>query len=170
MANRALRMSEREGEKENTCNDEAITTAQALDPSVARTWARPKAATAHILPGHRQTRRSPYSLFGALSLLLGVLSVSMLPPFWTHWLKYSRSLSGVPFVLPAAGLPMILGGNFLAIRAEHFFATSAVTAEVPCGINKTATQTMPLSALPNVRFRGIVNLPGVSVRQRARAL
>jgi hypothetical protein len=31
--------------------------------------------------------------------------------------------------LPAAGLPITRGGNALAVSAEHFFATSAVTAD-----------------------------------------
>jgi hypothetical protein len=44
-------------------------------------------------------------------------------------IEIARWSCAVPTALPAAGLPIIRGGNALAVSAEHFFATSAVTAD-----------------------------------------
>jgi hypothetical protein len=65
----------------------------------------------------------------------------------------------VPFAEPAAGLPTTRGGYALAVRALHFFATSAVTADA---FGATAMQTNATSALPIFRLANTVYLLSTS--------
>src|SRR5262249_12908005 len=83
-------------------------------------------------------------------------SSSMLPPLATHLLKESRLDCTVPFARPAAGLPGTCGGYALAVRAAHFLATSAVTADALPFMHQTAMQTNPTSALSNFTGANII--------------
>src|SRR5262249_10026780 len=62
----------------------------------------------------------------------------------------------VPFARPAAGLPGTCGGYALAVRAAHFLATSAVTADALPFMHPTAMQTNPTSALSNFTWANMV--------------
>src|SRR5262244_3794697 len=68
----------------------------------------------------------------------------MLPPLATLRLDCA-----VPSARPAAGLPGTRGGYALTVRAAHFLATSAVTADALPFMHPTAMQTNPTSALSN---------------------
>src|SRR5262245_32367969 len=83
-------------------------------------------------------------------------SSSTLPPLATHLLKQSRLDCTVPFARPAAGLPGTCGGYALAVRAAHFLATSAVTADALPFMHPTAMQTNPTSALSNFTWANMV--------------
>jgi len=62
----------------------------------------------------------------------------------------------VPFARPAAGLPGTCGGYALAVRAAHFLATSAVTADALPFMHTTAMQTNPTSALSNFTWANMI--------------
>jgi hypothetical protein len=47
-------------------------------------------------------------------------------------------------------LPITRGGNALAVRAEHFFATSAVTADALFAVEAMAVQINPANRLANL--------------------
>jgi hypothetical protein len=58
-------------------------------------------------------------------------------------------------VLPAAGLPTTRDGNAFAVKASHFFATSALTALAPFVMDATAMKTEPTT--PAINF-GLGNI------------
>src|SRR5262249_29846682 len=62
----------------------------------------------------------------------------------------------VPFARPAAGLPGTCGGYITAVRAAHFLATPAVTADALPFMHTTAMQTNPTSALSNFTWANMV--------------
>src|SRR5262249_15922342 len=62
----------------------------------------------------------------------------------------------VPFARPAAGLQGTCGGYALAVRAAHFLATSAVTADALPFMHPTAMQTNPTSALSDFTWADMV--------------
>jgi hypothetical protein len=73
---------------------------------------------------------------GAPPLLARV--IANIAPVRDTPLKKGLLLWLVPFALPAAGLPVTRGGYVLAVKAEHFLATSAVTADALFFVKATA--------------------------------
>jgi hypothetical protein len=65
----------------------------------------------------------------------------------------------VPFALPAAGLPIWRGGNALAVRAEHFLATSAVRADALFVVEAAAMQINPAHPRANFVLTNTAYLP-----------
>jgi hypothetical protein len=59
-------------------------------------------------------------------------------------------------VLPAAGLPTSRGGNAFAVRALHFFATSALIAHALSVIGAPIAKASKAKALANLRFLDIL--------------
>ena len=54
---------------------------------------------------------------------------------------------------------MTRGGKILAVSAEHFFATSAVTARAECGGDARAMQIRPANANANLGLVSTICLP-----------